>query len=65
MLAYAIMDIQEKAIYLLNQRKGDWVDIAKRAEVSYSWVTKFANNKIPNSGTRTIKKLLTVLEPSA
>jgi hypothetical protein len=57
------MDIQDKTIKLLNDRKGDWVDIAKRADVSYSWITKFANNKIPNSGTRTIKKVLAVLEP--
>jgi transcriptional regulator with XRE-family HTH domain len=57
------LDTQVKA--LLEQRRGDWQAIAKGAEVSYSWLSKFANGHIDNPGYATLKRLREYLEPEA
>lgn len=55
------MNLLEKTIALLQEHKGDWIAIAKQADVSYSWLTKLANNKIPNPSVITIERLLAIL----
>jgi len=44
---------------LLEGRRGDWLVIAAdpRADVSYSWLSKFANGHISNPGFATLKRL--------
>lgn len=41
----------------LAQRRGEWKALADASGVSYSWISKFANNKIPNPGIETLRKL--------
>lgn len=41
----------------LEQRRGEWPAIARRCEVSYSWVSKFVRGQIPNPGYATLKRL--------
>ena len=57
------MNLLQDVIYALNARKGDWPAIAVQADVSYSWLTKLAQGKIPNPGVRTIERLYQVLLP--
>lgn len=45
----------------LLQRKGDWRAVAASSGISYSWISKFVNRKIPNPGYETLKKLAAVL----
>lgn len=59
------MDTLENIIKALQSRKGDWGVIARQAEVSYSWLTKFANHKIPNPGVNTIERLDAILRKAA
>lgn len=59
------MNILDSVISELQHRKGDWVSIASDAGVSYSWLTKFANNKIPNPGFVTIDRLHKLLKKAA
>ena len=49
---------------LLEAKRGDWQDVAKRAEVSYSWLSKFVNGHIPNPGYATLKRLHDALSPA-
>lgn len=44
-------------ISALDRHRGNWPEIAASAEVSYSWLSKFANNHIPNPGVVTLDKL--------
>lgn len=39
---------------LLEKRRGDWEAIAKKAEVSHSWIYKFVNRGIRNPGYQTL-----------
>lgn len=57
------MNLLKDVIDALNARKGDWPAIAVQADVSYSWLTKLAQRKIPNPGVRTIERLYQVLLP--
>ena len=41
----------------LQQRRGDWPQIAAKAEVSHSWISQFVRHKIPNPGYATLKRL--------
>lgn len=41
----------------LLERRGEWLSIAKEAEVSHSWISKFVNNHIPNPGYATLERL--------
>ncbi|WP_312587411.1 helix-turn-helix domain-containing protein [Comamonas terrigena] len=45
----------------LEKRRGEWIVIAERSGVSHSWLSKFANHRIPNPGLRTLEKLAAVL----
>ena len=49
----------------LRQRRGNFDAIAKRAGMSYSWLSKFANDHIPNPGITSLKKLKAALEADA
>ncbi len=42
--------------------KGDWVRIKDEANVSYSWLSKFANDRIPSPGIGPIQRLETALD---
>lgn len=53
------LDAEVKA--LLTEHRGDWRAIAKKAVVSYSWISKFVNGHIPNPGYSTLKRLQTQL----
>lgn len=55
-------DTDEVVRELLNARRGEWEAIATAAGVSYSWVSKFMNDHIPNPGNTTLKKLRIWLE---
>lgn len=48
----------------LAVRKGDWNEIAQRAGVSHSWMSKFVNGHIKNPGIRTLEKLGSALKPN-
>ena len=41
----------------LENRRGDWPQIALKADVSHSWISQFVRNKIPNPGFATLKRL--------
>jgi hypothetical protein len=57
------MNLLQDVIDALNACKGDWPSIAAKANVSYSWLTKLAQLKIPNPGVKTIERLYQVLLP--
>lgn len=52
---------KQEVLEALQSRRGDWPRIAAAADVSHSWLSKFANNRIPNPGTETLKKLRAAL----
>jgi transcriptional regulator with XRE-family HTH domain len=41
----------------LIARKGRWPDVCKATGVGYSWLTKFAQGKIPNPGISRLQVL--------
>ena len=41
----------------LLERRGEWPKIAKQADVSHSWISKFVNKRIPNPGYATLARL--------
>lgn len=47
----------ESLLVQLRERKGQWPSVAERTGVSYSWITKFAQGRIPNPGVATLRKL--------
>lgn len=50
----------------LHSRRGNWPAIARRAGVSYSWIVKFANAKIPDPRLGSLERLQAALDsPSA
>ncbi len=56
-------DLDQQLRAALQARRGDWQEIAKSADVSYSWLSKFVNGHIPNPGYETLKKLHAALFP--
>ena len=44
-------------------RRGEWLEIANKAGVSHSWISKFVNGHIPNPGYATLLKLSEALGP--
>lgn len=51
----------------MGSRKGDWQEIARDADISYSWLSKFFNGHIDNPGYMTLRKIharLTQREPA-
>lgn len=47
----------------LELRRGEWQEIANKAGVSHSWISKFVNGHIPNPGYATLLKLSEALGP--
>jgi hypothetical protein len=45
----------------LQSRRGDWPDIAKKANVSYSWVTHVMQGKTPNPRIIQVQSVYNVL----
>jgi transcriptional regulator with XRE-family HTH domain len=54
-------NLDQTVLTQLQARRGDWQGISKRAKVSYSWLSKFANGHIPNPGYATLTRLHTEL----
>lgn len=46
----------------LRQKRGSFQAIADKAGMSYSWLSKFANDHIPNPGITSLKKLKAALD---
>ena len=42
---------------ILASRRGEWAEIAKAAQVSHSWLSKFVNGRIPNPGLATLRRV--------
>ncbi len=57
------LDVEVKQ--LLNARRGSWQQVAEAADVSYSWLSKFARGKIENPGYATLVRLQTYLKAPA
>jgi len=49
------LDIEVRAA--LEQKRGAWKRVAADAGVSYSWISQFVRNKIPNPGYATLVRL--------
>ena len=56
------MQTLDDLIAAAQRHKGDWVALASEADVSYSWLCKFAQGHIPNAGLRTLGKLTAAIE---
>lgn len=52
-----LLERRDDLIAQLRRRQGEWPDIAKAAGLSYSWLCKFAQNKIPNPGIESLAQL--------
>jgi transcriptional regulator with XRE-family HTH domain len=50
-------DLDQVVRDLLEKHRGSWPQIADKAEVSHSWLSKFVNGHIPNPGISTLKKI--------
>jgi hypothetical protein len=50
---------------LLEARRGEWKRIAAEAGVSYSWISQFVRDLIPNPGYTTLRDLRAHLLRSA
>ncbi len=46
---------------MLVARRREWPELARLAAVSYSWITTFVRDGIPNPGIRTLEKLQTAM----
>lgn len=57
--------LDQSALKLLKDRRGDWRAISLAADVSYSWLSKFANGHITNPGYATLSRLYKVLQTPA
>jgi transcriptional regulator with XRE-family HTH domain len=57
--------LDTEVLAALESRRGDWQQIAAGAEVSYSWLSKFANGHIDNPGFATLKRLHAYLSAQA
>ena len=51
------MDLLKQVISEQNKRKGDWPQIDADNVVSYSWLSKLAQRKIPDPGINKIVRL--------
>lgn len=56
-MSQTLIQRRDSAIVELRRLEGRWPEIAREAEVSYSWLCKFAQNKIPNAGVETLAGL--------
>lgn len=50
-------DIDQEVRAALDRRRGEWRELAVRSGVSYSWIGKFMNHRIPNPGVETLRML--------
>ena len=48
------MELLAQTREMLAKCKGQWPEVAERAEVSHPWISKFMRGKIPNSGVKTL-----------
>jgi transcriptional regulator with XRE-family HTH domain len=56
-------DLDQQLRLALEGCRGEWPAISARASVSYSWLSKFVNGRIPNPGYETLKKLHAAIAP--
>ena len=47
---------------LLREKRGRFDEISRKAGMSKSWLSKFANDMIPNPGITSLKKLKGALD---
>lgn len=55
-------DLYRYSIEQLAINQGSWPEIARSCGVSYSWICKFAGNKIPNASYIRVKRIASFLE---
>lgn len=53
--------LDQKVRRMLVARRREWPELARLADVSYSWITTFVRDGIPNPGIRTLEKLQTAM----
>ena len=59
------MGLKETTINLLNERRGDWPEIASSVEgISYHWLQKLAQGHINDPGVTRIERLHAYLTAS-
>lgn len=56
-MSTTILSFSAAARAELNARKGDWPAICRELDLSYWWVTKFAQGRIPEAGVTKVEKL--------
>lgn len=49
--------LDEEVRTLLEQRRGEWMSIAKELDISHSWISQFVRRKIPDSGYQRLRRL--------
>ena len=54
-------DILKSTQRELNEYKGSWPEIARRAEVSYSWLIKIMNGNTANPRIQELQRVVDVL----
>jgi hypothetical protein len=64
-MAHMDTDLYQYSIDQLASRQGDWPEIARSCEVSYSWLCKFAHGEIPNAAYKRVKRLASILDETA
>lgn len=51
------MEIDQEVKNLLEAHRGEWPAIAAKADVSYSWLSKFVRGEIDNPGLETLRQV--------
>jgi hypothetical protein len=62
MHAMPSLDLYQYSIEKLAAQQGSWPEIARECAVSYSWLCKFANNKIPNAAYVRVQRIAGYLQ---
>ncbi len=55
-------DLYEFSIRRLQKLQGRWPEIAEHLGFSYSWLTKFANGRVPNAAYHRVAALADYLK---
>ena len=56
------INLTQKTIASLADHQGSWPEIARQCQVSYSWVCKFANGKIPDPSALRVERVAIYLK---
>lgn len=55
-------NLYEYSITELAHHQGSWPEIARDCDVSYAWICKFANGKIPNAAYQRVERIAEYLK---